>query len=57
MSLIDSTNFKNKLTISSTYAFASIFRDCTKLVSAENLILPATTLADYCYQSMFLGCT
>ena len=56
MSLIDSTNFKNKLTISSTYAFASLFRDCTKLVSAENLILPATTLADYCYQSMFQGC-
>ena len=56
MSLIDSTNFKNKLTISSTYAFASLFRDCTKLVSAENLILPATSLTDYCYQSMFQGC-
>ena len=57
MSLIYGDDFKNKLTISSTYAFASLFRDCTKLVSAENLILPATTLADYCYSSMFDGCT
>ena len=57
MSLIYGDDFKNKLTISSTYAFASLFRDCTKLVSAENLILPATTLANNCYQSMFRGCT
>ena len=56
MSLIDSTNFKNKLTISSTYAFASLFRECVNLVSAENLILPATTLANSCYSGMFQGC-
>ena len=56
MSLIDSTNFKNNLTISSDYAFANLFRDCTNLVSAENLVLPATTLAKNCYQSMFQGC-
>ena len=57
MSLIDSTDFKNNLTISSDYAFANLFRDCTNLVYAENLVLPATTLAKNCYQSMFAGCT
>ena len=56
MSLIDSTNFKKNLTISSDYAFANLFRDCANLVSAENLVLPATTLAKNCYQSMFQSC-
>ena len=56
MSLIYGDDFKNKLTISSTYAFASLFRDCTNLVSAENLVLPATTLAENCYQYMFQIC-
>ena len=57
MSLIYGDEFKNKLSISSKYALASLFRGCTKLVSAENLILPATTLAGSCYDSMFQGCT
>ena len=57
MSLIYGDDFKNKLTISSTYALAGLFRGCTKLISAENLILPATTLASNCYQYMFYGCT
>ena len=57
MSLIYGDDFTNKLTISSTYAFFGLFRDCAKLVSAENLILPATTLADDCYYNMFYGCT
>ena len=57
MSLIYGDDFKNNLTISSGYTFCGLFRDCTKLVSAENLILPATTLADSCYADMFQGCT
>ena len=57
MSLIYGDDFKNKLTISSTSAFASLFRNCTKLVSAKNLVLPATTLAGNCYENMFQGCT
>ena len=56
MSLIDSTDFKNNLTISSDYTFANLFRECANLVSAENLVLPATTLSKNCYQSMFQGC-
>ena len=57
MSLIYGDNFKNKLTISSEYAFYSLFSDCAKLVSAENLVLPATTLVNRCYWSMFFNCT
>ena len=57
MSLIYGDDFENKLTISSTYAFTSLFEKCINLVSAENLILPATTLANGCYTGMFDGCT
>lgn len=57
MSLIYGDDFKNKLTISSTYAFLGLFRDCANLVSAENLILPATTLAESCYYEMFRDCS
>ena len=56
MSLIYGDDFKNKLTISSTCAFASLFNGCVNLVSAENLILPATTLSYSCYSGMFDGC-
>ena len=56
MSLIYGDNFKNNLTIND-YAFTGLFKGCTSLVSAENLILPATTLASDCYQFMFQGCT
>ena len=37
--------------------FASLFQDCEGLISVENLILPATTLTNQCYYSMFDGCT
>ena len=32
-----------------------MFEGCTKLITAPEL--PATTLADYCYEKMFYGCT
>ena len=38
-------------------AFYVLFSNCTTLQNAENLILPATTLADDCYSNMFNGCT
>ena len=56
MSLIYGDDFKNNLTISSTYTFASLFRQCVNLVSAKNLVLPATTLASNCYNGMFWNC-
>ncbi len=57
MSLIYGDDFKNNSTISSTFAFLGLFQNCVNLVSAENLVLSATTLADGCYYQMFYGCT
>ena len=49
MSLIYGDDFKNNSTISSDYTFESLFEECANLVSAENLVLPATSLTYYCY--------
>ena len=57
MSLISGDSFANADELTETYTFYSFLRNCTGLTSAENLVLPATTLADYCYDSMFTGCT
>ena len=38
-----------------TYAFYSLFRDCTSLIAAPSL--SATTLEASCYSSIFRGCT
>jgi hypothetical protein len=37
------------------YCFASLFQDCTALVSAP--VLPSTNLTAGCYHSLFKGCT
>ena len=55
MSLIYGDNFANQSTMSGTYNFCSIFKKAT-VVSAENLVLPATTLTNYCYRAMFSLC-
>lgn len=39
------------------WAFYSLFSNCTKIVDASKLILPAETLATSCYDRMFLYCT
>ena len=52
MSLIYGDNFVGNNTLSGTYNFCSIFKQ-SKAVSAENMILPATTLTNYCYRAMF----
>ena len=57
MSLINSTNFENLNTLTSEQTFYSLFYNCSKLVSAENLSLPAMTLTRDCYGSMFVSCT
>ena len=49
---IGQTNLEGK-----DYCFDSLFFQNTNLLSAENLILPATTLAERCYNMMFYGCT
>ena len=55
MSLIYGDNFVNQTTLSGTYNFCSIFKKAT-VVSAENLVLPTTTLTNYCYRAMFSLC-
>ena len=57
MSLINSKNFASATTLVSIYTFHYLFSVCTGLTSAENLLLPATTLANGCYEYMFYGCT
>ena len=57
MSLINSTDFSTLTTLQSGNTFNLLFSNCTGLTSAENLILPATTLAYSCYGSMFTNCT
>ena len=53
MSLIYGDNFIGQTTFNGgTYNFCSIFKKLN-VVSAEHLVLPATTLAEYCYRAMF----
>ena len=56
MSLISGDSFANNKTLTDSYTFYRLFYAYTNLLSAENLILPATTLADWCYGYMFYGC-
>jgi hypothetical protein len=56
MSLLYGADFQNKTELVGTWSFASLFDGATKLVDASELILPATTLTDYCYDRMFQGC-
>ena len=40
-----------------TYSFRGLFRNCNKLINANNLILPATSVYTGSYYHMFYGCT
>ena len=58
MSLLYGDEFKGQTSLEGkSSAFNKLFKDCTNVVSAENLSLPATTLANGCYSSMFYGCS
>ena len=58
MSMLYGDGFVGKIDLTSkVYVFRHLFQNCTKLVDATELILPATTLAYGCYNSMFDGCT
>ena len=59
MSLISGDNFANNKTLTANYAFRSLFGSTYNyktLISAENLVLPATTLTKGCYSFMFQDC-
>ena len=58
MSLLFGNDFKGRTDLTGkSYAFYRLFNSNSKLVSTQNLSLPAETLADYCYCDMFSGCT
>ena len=59
MSLLDSENFANEVDISVSYALYRLFSSNTHIKNhqTKKLVLPAMTLADSCYTSMFSGCT
>lgn len=58
MSLLYGDNFIGQTDLTDkNYAFYQLFYNNTHLADASNLILPATTLSDSCYASMFYNCS
>ena len=58
MSLLFGDDFASQTSlIGKSSAFRSLFRGCTNLENAEDLLLPAITLESNCYSYMFEGCT
>ena len=55
MSLLYGDDFADKTTLY-TSALHGTFAYCYKLISAEHLVLPATTLTEGCYEHMFFAC-
>jgi hypothetical protein len=56
MSLISSTDFSGLTTFQSARTFYGLFQYCYALKDVSELLLPATTLAQSCYETMFQGC-
>ena len=57
MSLLYADGFaSNTALTNSTYQFCSLFKKAP-VISARNLILPATTMTNYCYRALFSWCT
>lgn len=50
-------DYATATTISKIQVFNGLFKGDSGLISAENLVLPATTLDYSCYGSMFYNCT
>lgn len=59
MSLVNATGFATENTLTETYAFYRLFASEPNFLSHEtkDLLLPATNLSTFCYDSMFEGCT
>ena len=56
MSMLYGDNTTDSL-VGYDYAFYKLFQNCTTIQDVSELLLPATTLADSCYLSMFSDCT
>ena len=59
MSLVNATGFATEDEITATYAFYRLFASEPHFLNhpTKDLLLPATTLATFCYDSMFEGST
>jgi len=57
MSLIDSENFYYLTSLDYPYAFSGMFRRCSGLIDASELMLPALKVAEGAYGNMFTMCT
>ena len=58
MSLLYGDDFQNENDLRGMdRVFQCMFQNCTNLVSAKDLVLPATQLSEECYCYMFRGCT
>ncbi len=59
MSLIKSSDFENETELSGSYIFKCLFKNNTHINNKEGcaLLLPATTIKNNCYRSMFQGCS
>lgn len=58
MSMLFGDNAANNYSLSGkNYAFYKLFYNCKNIVNVDSNFLPATTLADYCYNKMFMGCS
>ena len=49
--------YRTSLDDSTTHTFYRLFYNCSGLIDASELLLPATTLVSNCYDSMFNACT
>ena len=59
MSLVSSTDYATATALTDDKTFAALFNDNVHIKNHESraLVLPATTLTEYCYSNMFNGCT
>lgn len=62
MSMLYGDNFSGRKTLSYNGIFAYLFKDydgeqTCSIINASNISLPATTLANNCYNNMFSSCT
>lgn len=56
MSLLYGDNFAGQTSLPASWALANVF-NTSKIVSAENLVLPATAMTSCGYRAMFAHCT
>ena len=56
MSLLVSDDFMNATVLENEY-LSDLFKNSEWLIDAQNLVLPATTLVEGCYENMFVNCS